>query len=385
MAKATGTSRRAASPGAPKGERRGLCAVADADVAEAAAPDAEALPGPEEIAALMAPVQRFMEEARYGRIRSALAGLSRRPPQVVLLEGGNAEERLAAAHYWALRLNCRVLHPLKEEAKDKGTLSLLPGLAPPGPEQGLEKQPGHGGSPLEDGPSAAVEPCLDCPECVRMVTHLHRDCIFLDGTSGSIKIDDVRGIRPLLGEPPREAARRMIILREAQALVEAAANALLKSLEEPSAGTAFVLLAPQRERLLPTLVSRSVTLTLPWPDSRSEGMDENLIPWEAALCDFLRSGRGWLERTGTKGMVDVPLAHAILNMCRRALAARLTAEQSGAKPAEGLERHLARLPLQRLRMLDEVLAECQDSLTFNVNPVLVMEWFATRLYLLMPR
>ena len=59
--------------------------------------------------------------------------------------------------------------------------------------------------------------------------------------------------------------------------------------------------------------------------------------------------------------------------------------QSGAALAEGLERRLARLPLQRLRMLDEVLAECQDSLTYNVNPVLVMEWFATRLFLLLPR
>ena len=36
-------------------------------------------------------------------------------------------------------------------------------------------------------------------------------------------------------------------------------------------------------------------------------------------------------------------------------------------------------------MLDEALAECQDSLMYNVNPVLVLEWLATRMYLLLPR
>ena len=146
-----------------------------------------------------------------------------------------------------------------------------------------------------------------------------------------------------------------------------------------------MLLAPQRERLLPTLVSRSVVLTLPWPLSKGQETPDELIPWEAALCTFLQNGRGWFERTGTKGSLDAPTAHAVLHVCRRALAARMVGLQSGERPKEGLEELFARLPAQRLRMLDEVLAECQDSLIYNVNPVLVMEWFATRLYLLMPR
>jgi DNA polymerase-3 subunit delta' len=210
-----------------------------------------------------------------------------------------------------------------------------------------------------------------------MIVHLHRDCFFLDGAAGSLKIDEVREVRSQLGEPPREARMRMVVFREAQALGEAAANALLKSFEEPVPATSFVLLAPQRERLLPTLVSRSLVLTLPWPSACPD--DENLVPWEAALCAFLTTGQGFFERTGTKGAVDAALVHAMIGLCRRALAARILAAHP---PREGLERLLAPLSPQRLRFLDEALAEVQDSLVFAVNPALTLEWLATRMYLL---
>jgi DNA polymerase-3 subunit delta' len=213
-----------------------------------------------------------------------------------------------------------------------------------------------------------------------MVVHLHRDCFFLDGTAASIKIDDVREIRSQLGEPPREARMRMVVFREAQALGVEAANALLKSFEEPLPATSFVLLAPQRERLLPTLVSRSLVLTLPWPVASAQ--EDRLASWEAALCAFLATGQGLFERTGTRGAVDASLVHALIGFCRRALAGRILAVHS---PAGGLEDLLAPLAPRRLRFLDEALAEAQDSLVFGVNPVLILEWLATRMYFLVSR
>lgn len=310
---------------------------------ENAATEPDALPGKEEIAAAQALARCFMDNPAQARTRACLDRLGRKPPQVLLLEGGSAGDRLAAAHYWMLRLNCPAV--LEERA----------------------------------------EPCLVCPECVRMLTHLHRDIFFLDGTAGSIKTDDVRAVRAVLGEPPREARYRVVLFREAQSLVEAAANALLKSFEDPRPGTSFVLLSPQRERLLPTLVSRSLTLTLPWPKDEVLGLEERLAPWEAALCAFLTNGQGFFERSGGKGAVDAALVQDMTNRCRRLLARRFLARQSGAAPAQGLESLLALLPLRRLRILDEALAECQDSLLYNVNPTLVLEWLVTRLYLLVPR
>ena len=335
----------------------------------------DALPSKEEIAALLAPVRNFMHSPRHARVRGFLQRLALRPPQVLLMEGGTVEDRLAAAHLWALLLNC----PTATESLGEHTDTFSHNA------QAGEETPDSVGVSAAPAARKDAEPCLDCPECVRMVTHLHRDCFFLDGLAASIKIDDVRAVRNVLGEPPREARYRVVIFREAQALVEAAANALLKSFEEPRPATTFVMLAPQRERLLPTLVSRSITLTLPWPLEEDAAQREALAPWEAALCTFLQSGRGWFERTGTKGSVDVALVHALTNLCRRALASRMAARQSGAAPREGLEQVLARLPDARLRMLDEALAECQDSITYGVNPVLVLEWLATRMYLLIPR
>ena len=282
--------------------------------------------------------------AAQARVRSALDRLSIAPPQVLLLEGGTADERLAAAHYWALLLNC--------------------------------PSPG-------DAETDKREPCLECAECTRMITHLHRDCFFFDGLAASIKTEEVRALRPVLGDPPREAKYRIVIFREAQALVEAAANALLKSFEEPRPGTSFLLLTPQRERLLPTLVSRSLTLTLPWPLDDSLEEDARLVAWEATLCTFLQTGKGFFEHSGGKGAVDAALVHGIAGLCRRALLQRLRAKKSGVTPSEGLESALAQASSRQLRILDEALAECQDSLLYNANPTLILEWLVTRMYLLL--
>ncbi len=315
-------------------------------------------PGKEELAAACAALRAYMRMPSHAEARGRLRRLALLPPQVLLLEGGTAQERLAAAHYWSLLLNCQ---------------------SRPEPEQ---------------GPGAGAEPCLACSACIRMLTHQHRDCFFFDGLAGSIKIDEVRAMRGVLGEAPREARRRVVIFWEAQALVEAAANALLKSFEEPRPQTSFLLLVAQRERLLPTLASRSFCLTLPWPREQDAEEGARLAPWESALCAFLATGRGFFERSGVKGAVDASLVHCFANRCRRALVhrlggagARADAMGAGQRPEEEkrLETLLALLPDARVRMLDEALAECQDSLIFGVNPALVLEWLVTRMYFLIPR
>ena len=345
----------------------------------------DALPDAAAVEDMLVPVRDFGRSAGHARVRGFFERLAQEPPQVLVLEGGTSAERLAAANYWAALLNCEerepVPHPRKEEALSLG----LPGLPSPSGPTGPE---GEGGPAFEAGQSenrTEAGPCLTCPSCIRMITHLHRDCFFLDGTAGSIKIDDVRSLRGVLGEPPREARRRVVLFREAQSLGEAAANSLLKSFEEPRPGTSFVLLVPQRERLLSTLVSRSMALTLPWPREEDALAREALAPWEAALCNFLRTGRDFFERSGGRGAVDASLAHALANLCRRALVNCIRARRDGTPLGEGLEGVLARLPEARIRMLDEALAECQDSLIYGVNPTLVVEWLATRMYFLVPR
>lgn len=70
-----------------------------------------------------------------------------------------------------------------------------------------------------------------------------------------IRLEQIREITEFLSRPPLEASRNVVILEEAQTMAEAAANALLKTLEEPGQAT-LILIAPTPESVLPTLVSR---------------------------------------------------------------------------------------------------------------------------------
>lgn len=72
----------------------------------------------------------------------------------------------------------------------------------------------------------------------------------------SIPIDEIRAMQRRLATRPTLGSRRVVIIDPADDLEKGAANALLKSLEEPPAGTFFLLIANRPGRLLPTIRSR---------------------------------------------------------------------------------------------------------------------------------
>ncbi len=70
-----------------------------------------------------------------------------------------------------------------------------------------------------------------------------------------IRLEQIREITRFLSRPPLESPRSVVVLDNAESMAEAAANGLLKTLEEPGRAT-LMLIAPSPESLLPTLVSR---------------------------------------------------------------------------------------------------------------------------------
>ena len=74
-----------------------------------------------------------------------------------------------------------------------------------------------------------------------------------------VRLEQVREIARFLGRPPLEAARAVVVIESAELIAEAAANGLLKTLEEPGQAT-LVLMAPDQQALLPTLISRCQTI-----------------------------------------------------------------------------------------------------------------------------
>jgi DNA polymerase-3 subunit delta' len=70
-----------------------------------------------------------------------------------------------------------------------------------------------------------------------------------------IRLEQIREIAQFLSRSALEALRKVVVIEQAETMAEAAANGLLKTLEEPGRAT-LILIAPSIESLLPTLVSR---------------------------------------------------------------------------------------------------------------------------------
>jgi DNA polymerase-3 subunit delta' len=99
---------------------------------------------------------------------------------------------------------------------------------------------------------------------MRIARGVHPDVVVLEpGDSGAIKIDQVRDVVDRAAYRPFEGRRRVVVIDQADALVAAAQNALLKTLEEPPSASVFVLLTARPDMLLATVRSRCIKLWFP--------------------------------------------------------------------------------------------------------------------------
>jgi DNA polymerase-3 subunit delta' len=103
----------------------------------------------------------------------------------------------------------------------------------------------------------SVDACGVCAACSRIARGVHPDVLFVSpGDSGAIKIDQVRDIVDRSQYRPFEGRRRVVIVDGADALVVPAQNALLKTLEEPTPSSVFILVTARPDMLLSTVLSR---------------------------------------------------------------------------------------------------------------------------------
>jgi DNA polymerase-3 subunit delta' len=87
-------------------------------------------------------------------------------------------------------------------------------------------------------------------------THPDYTAIYPDPNSGLHSIEKIRFLIEEVYKPPFEAKGKVFVIHDAQNMLASSANALLKTLEEPTPDTTIVLLASSKEALLPTIVSR---------------------------------------------------------------------------------------------------------------------------------
>jgi DNA polymerase-3 subunit delta' len=120
------------------------------------------------------------------------------------------------------------------------------------------------------GEPNASEPCGACRSCRQHAAGSHPDLSVLEPEDSSVvTIDQVRRLQETLPYRPITSARRVVLIPEASRLNPEASNALLKVLEEPPSHAVFILVTAQRDRLLPTVLSRCqmVRCTAPPPEA----------------------------------------------------------------------------------------------------------------------
>ncbi len=99
--------------------------------------------------------------------------------------------------------------------------------------------------------------CGECHDCLRALAGNHPDVVVRERSGASISVDDAREVARLAARGPIEAARQVLVLTDFH-LVDKAAPALLKTIEEPPATTVFVILAEFVAPELVTIASRCV-------------------------------------------------------------------------------------------------------------------------------
>lgn len=105
-----------------------------------------------------------------------------------------------------------------------------------------------------------------------------------------IRIDEIRALAGFVNLKSHRAGLRVAIIHPAEEITEQAANAMLKSLEEPPAGAIFLLVSHRPARLLPTIRSRCVSVPVPVPDAKAAAA------WLAA--QGVRNAERWLAFAG---------------------------------------------------------------------------------------
>ncbi len=157
--------------------------------------------------------------------------------------------------------------------------------------------------------ASGLDPCEACAGCRKTRLDpesgapLHPDWVLLAPDGANLKIEQVRQLQRHLSLVANEGGRRVALLQEADTLTLQAANALLKTLEEPPPDATLILVARGSQGLPPTLRSRAVRLCIAAPaaEAVAAALERGgLAPEDAWLASQIAGGneasaQAWAE------------------------------------------------------------------------------------------
>jgi DNA polymerase-3 subunit delta' len=277
-------------------------------------------------------------------------------------------------------------------------------------------------------PAIPIDGCGTCAVCNRIERGTHPDVMTIEpGDTGTIKIEQVRAAIDRANYRPFEGRRRVTIIEEADALVPAAQNALLKTLEEPLPASVFVLVTSRPDTLLPTVRSRCAHLRFGrlqvaevasvlestqgyshtdalTAAAASDGSVRRALDLEAdAFTEARSDAEGLLQSAGRDPRTRLDHAKDLLKgggtaaSEREHLGARLMAmtalvRDAGLLASGGDARLLANLDrrpvvdsmarslgVERIGKIFAAVTRAEDALDRNVSPKVVADWLAVQL------
>jgi DNA polymerase-3 subunit delta' len=138
-------------------------------------------------------------------------------------------------------------------------------------------------------------PCGECPSCRKVHSSNHPDVRVTepDRKTLHLKIDQIRALQREALYMPSEGARKIFIIDDAHRMNDAAANCLLKMLEEPPKSLHCILISPTIYSLLPTVISRCQIirfLPVPAESIRDLLLNRNIAGDRASIYAHLAQG-----------------------------------------------------------------------------------------------
>jgi DNA polymerase-3 subunit delta' len=198
--------------------------------------------------------------------------------------------------------------------------------------------------------AAGEKPCGECRSCQLTLSGRHPDVEVLDtgglcdesehkdhADSRWLRICQIRRLERILSLSPYAGGRRIAIVDAADTMQTDAANAFLKTLEEPPAGAVIILLAEREERLPDTVLSRCQKLTFHRLDRDSIEaalLARGALADAAAEAASVASGRlGWaLQAIAEPSLLEE--RSSVLDTVKRVAHAGLFERLSWAKGAD---------------------------------------------------
>lgn len=138
--------------------------------------------------------------------------------------------------------------------------------------------------------------CGQCKQCRLVQAESHPDLKWVQPEEGSasIKVDAIRDLVEFLSKSGMQGGYKVALVSPAEAMTHSAANALLKTLEEPTHNTLIILITHGAGRLLATIRSRcqAINLTLPQPSLSQSWLASQIEQDSTAISNALSMSYG---------------------------------------------------------------------------------------------